>query len=334
MEPEVQTAGGTPAPQTESAPQTQAPQQSSPPATPATSVGGEIGNAGQKSDVELSAFTPNYKFKAYGQEYEIPEFVRGLVKDQPSEKQIKEIFEKAYGLDVMKPKLERTRTELNEVLPKYKSLQNRVNQLGMYLNNEDFDNFFAETKVPFDKLMGWMHARLQEKELPPHVQSEIQRARQIQRENYQLQNQMEQVSQTALSQQEQAKLGELQSALSKPEVQTVMTAFDQRRGPGAFEREVIQRAAFLEQHTKQDINAEQIVTEVLAVLGAGPLGAHQASQAAPGTATPQGNGQGQSQNQAKPPVIPNVGGKNTSPTRKLATSIDDLKKLRASRQYG
>lgn len=273
-----------------------------------------------------AAYQPNFKFKAYGQEYEIPEFVRQAVKDQATEKQLKEIFEKAYGLEVMKPKLEKSRTDLGQVQSEYKRLKNNTNQLGMYIQNRDFDSFFDALKVPVKDLQSWMLMRLQEQELPPHAQAEIQRARQIQRDNYSLYNRNQELSETALGQQEQAKIQELQSVFTRPDVQAVMSSFDQRQGAGSFEREVIRRAAMEEQlYGKRDVSAEAVVNDLLAMLG-GQTGANNAP-VPPAFQPPQGNGQGQTPATGKPPVIPNVGGKNSSPAKKLPRSLDDLRKL-------
>lgn len=48
------------------------------------------------------AYTPDFKVKIKGKELEIDEMFRGLIKDQDSEKKVKEVFEKAYGIDAVK----------------------------------------------------------------------------------------------------------------------------------------------------------------------------------------------------------------------------------------
>src|SRR5688500_2643210 len=48
------------------------------------------------------AYTPDFKVKIKGKEFEIDEMFRGLIKDADSEKKVKEFFEKAYGIDFVK----------------------------------------------------------------------------------------------------------------------------------------------------------------------------------------------------------------------------------------
>lgn len=283
--------------------------------------------AGVITPGELPAYTPNYKFKVHDQEHEIPEFLRSVIKDAQTEKQLRETFEKAYGLDVVKPKLEKTRLDLQTERTQHKELNSKVNTLGTYIQNKDFDSFFEALKVPNDVIFGWVHNKLQEKELPPHVQAEMQRARQIQRQNYALEQQNREMSENAMSQSEQAKLTDLQSAVSAPEVKAVADAFDKRLGKsGSFIREVVKRAALVEQLEKRDLTAQEAVAEVLALLG--PMGAPNpdAAPVVPAGSSPAGVQQG-SGTKSPPPVIPHVGGKHTSPTKKLAKSIDDLKRM-------
>lgn len=51
---------------------------------------------------ETPAFSPNFKLKVMEQEREIPELLRPLIKDAESEKAVRELVEKAYGLEYVK----------------------------------------------------------------------------------------------------------------------------------------------------------------------------------------------------------------------------------------
>lgn len=304
-----------------------------------TQTGGESGKSEGKvsgvgaipgGEVTPPVFTPNYKFKVHDQEHEIPEFLRGVVKDEATEKQLRETFEKAYGLDVVKPKLEKTRLDLQTERTQHNDLRSKVDTLGMYIRNQDFDSFFEALKLPTEAIFGWVNNKLQERELPPHVQAQVQQARQIQRQNYLLEQQNRELSAGAMSHSEQAKLTDLQSAVSAPEVKAVADAFDKRLGkPGSFVREVVKRAALVEQLERRDLTAQEAVAEVLAVLGPMSAPQQEAASGAFASSQQQPGAQQGTGTKAPPPVIPHVGGKHTSPTKKLAKSIDDLKRMAA-----
>jgi hypothetical protein len=51
---------------------------------------------------DAPAYTPDFKVKIKGKELEIDEMFRGLIKDSDSEKKVKEVFEKAYGIEAVK----------------------------------------------------------------------------------------------------------------------------------------------------------------------------------------------------------------------------------------
>lgn len=53
-------------------------------------------------DAALPAYNPNFKYSVKGQEKEIDEMFRALVKDAESEKKVKALFEKADGIDHVK----------------------------------------------------------------------------------------------------------------------------------------------------------------------------------------------------------------------------------------
>jgi hypothetical protein len=110
--------------------------------------------------------------------------------------------------------------------------------------------------------------------------------------------------------------------MSKPEVAAVAEAFDQRLGKqGAFREEVIKRGVLAHTTTGQDITPEQAISEVMGIYAAfvQPSQAGQMSpQMTPGA--PQGTSK-------QTPVIPNVGAKNSSPTRKSPKSLDELRQL-------
>jgi len=53
----------------------------------------------QEEIAQQPVFQPNYKLEIRGKHFEIPEEFRGLIKDKDSETKIRDIFNKAYGLD-------------------------------------------------------------------------------------------------------------------------------------------------------------------------------------------------------------------------------------------
>lgn len=282
-------------------------------------------------------YTPNFKFKVHNQEMEIPDWARAMVKDAESEKKAREIFEKAEGLGVVKPKLEKTRIELETLRKEYQPLKQNYTILSTALKQNDFETFFNLAGVPLQNLYQWVHAKLLEQDLPPHVQQQMQQAKQAQAQNYFLQMQMQDAQNRTQSSAEQAKSDELSTVLAKPDVAELVSSYDQKAGkPNAFMARVIQHAATIETLQEKELSVEEAVNAVLAEVKpflsvSGQPQVVPGAQGGKALQSPQpGSAQGVGQT-TPPPVIPNVGSQgSSSPTKKIARSIDDLRKLAAS----
>lgn len=267
-----------------------------------------------------NAWTPNWKFKAAGKEHEIPEFLRSVVKDADTEKQLKELHEKAYGLDLVKNNYQATQAQLQQfqktVLPEYKNLKKTVDSVVMYRNNGDLDSVFESIGIPPNVVAQWMYKRLQLQELSPEQRSVYENEQNLRKQNYALQERVQNLSQGHEQNQLQTRAMELQSALAKPEAVAVAESYNSRMAqPDAFWNFVCQQADFMERTSGQRVSAEQAIQQSIKILGTSIVpGPAQAGNAAP--ANP------------NPPVIPNIAGaRNTSPIKKMARSTDDLRKL-------
>jgi hypothetical protein len=240
--------------------------------------------------------------------------LRGAIKDAETEKKVKELYEKAYGLDLVKPRFHETRE-------KYQTLESSVKAV-MTAKEKDLDKFFKLVDLPEEKLLKYVWDKLQYQQLPDDQRQLIERERTAREQAEALEQKYQQAQEMLAHQTVQARTVELRSVLSRPEITTVAQAFDARVGqPGAFEAEVIKRGQLAYYTTGQDIPADQAVQEVLSILG------HQA-QAPQAQATPAQPPQQQApQAREKPPVIPAVSGRTTSPAFKAPESIEDLKRL-------
>jgi hypothetical protein len=188
-----------------------------------------------------SEFSPDFKLKILGKEFEVPEMFRGLVKDEETQKQVREIFEKAYGLDEAKPKYEQSKTENVQLRETLQTVQSDINELKGYYNAGDLDSFFQKLNVPMEKVLHWLQEKANYQELPPEQRqivdarkAAIAQARQLELQNQEL---------TAQSHQQQVQaLGYmLNLTLEKPEVKTFEEKFDSLQGgQGAFRQAVIE----------------------------------------------------------------------------------------------
>jgi hypothetical protein len=285
----------------------------------------EVGSSEENAPIvpEKPAYQPSYKVKTYDKEYDIPERFKGLLTDEASEKEVKEFLGKAFAFETLKEKNERFKNDYEKVNTNYTSLSKSVDTLGKYLNNDDFDSFFDTLKVPEAKLQQWMLQKLQLKELPPEQQAIYNKKSEYQKQLYNAEQEREYYKgqyETFQTQQNEAALAQvdnqLNQLLSDPKVDQTAKSFDQRLNqPGAFKKEVIQRAYLIEQTSGVRLTPDQAVAEVMKLYGF-----NQPVNPSNNVVAPQDG--------IKKPTLPTVSGKTTSPAAQQIKSIDDLKKIR------
>jgi hypothetical protein len=276
-----------------------------------------------KEQVKEPEWSPNFKVKAYDNEYEIPEKFRSYI-NKDNEADFRDVFEKAYAIDVMKEKLQKTRQEnetFKETSERFNTLRQNLQKVSKYVENGDFDMFFETLKIPESNIQKWLLSKLQQKELPPEQQAiynksieERRKLYELEQQNESLRSQFEQFQESQKSQLVQQTFAQLDGEIAKPEVTAIASQFDASVGKaGAFRQEVLNRAAFVYRTTGKDMTPSEAVQETLRVL------AWQKTQASQGQGV---------QPQASKPTLPNIQGKATSPVSRQIKNMEDLMKVR------
>lgn len=270
-------------------------------------------------------WSPNFKFKVKDKELEIEDLFKPLVKDKNSETKVRELYEKAHGLDEVKTSRDTFKTQAEEWKGKFTQVEDNLKTIGSYARKGDFGTFFELLNIPKEKIIQYAIEELKYQELPPEQRQAIEQQRKLQND-YETQTQQNQTLQQQMANlvTQQATM-ELNQALATPETVSSIAAFDARAGkPGAFKAEVIRRGQYYEAVHKISPPASQLVTEVLQLVGVqtqAPQGTDATSQVAPG--------QGST---TQKPVIPSFSGSSTkSPVQKVPTSIDDIRAIRQQR---
>ena len=293
----------------------------------------KVGKTSEQAAVEaaIEAYKPNFKFKAADKEYEFDEWVRPVIKNADHEKKLREIYEKAYGLDHVKSERDKFRTDYKTVNDQYSALNKGLDHLSSMLKNKDLHSFFSALKVPEQDVLQYALSRVQYSQLPPEQRMALDQ----QYEEKQKLSYYEQANQELIAayqnQMVQQRTSELDGYLGRPEVAQIASAFDARVGrPGAFKDEVIKRGQYYASLPEpQDVTVEQAVREIMSFVGTAP----QAQQAQGMQAEGEMNeGQQAVIQQNQKPVIPNIKGRGSSPAKKVVRSIEDIRNMSKSFQ--
>jgi hypothetical protein len=277
-------------------------------------------------------YTPNLKFKVMDKELEIDPLFHALVKDAETEKKIREMHEKAFGLDSVKTDRQMLKQKIDtHYAPLEQKFQETTRSLAVIdkmVEKGDYDNFFKVLEIPEQKILEWAVKKAQLMQLTPAEQAAYNQQVQDRNNLYLTEQQNVQYQEQLFQHQVQARTFELDQELSKPEVLKVVEAFDSQAGtPGALKAEIIKRGQFYA-YQGVDKPVADVVKEILGFVGhVVPQAQPGAQQPGVGSAQPAGQSTQQAAPTVKPPVIPNVGGQGTSPAKKKVRSLDDLREL-------
>lgn len=297
-----------------------------PTAPASTEGGGETPEHGTETvESTPAAYTPNFKFKVYDEEKEIPESFRALVKDSATEKEVRELFEKAHGLDGLKPVHQKAVKERDEYLNQYKETKSQfdatmenLRKIHAY-SQSDLDTFFQVYKIPQEKLFQYVTEKLKESELPPEQVERMQAGRQAKLEAEYYKEQVarqEKQNQDLFKQQHDFHMNQV---MSQPDVAGFAKDFDSRAGKqGEFLQKVYEYGDRIFRTENRYAPPQEAVNAVLGYYKS--LLNYNPSQQATGQGTVPGS-------EAPPPPIPNLGsGRSVSPTKPKFKTLDQLRK--------
>ena len=283
-----------------------------------------------------AAYTPNFKFVASDAEHEIPEFVRGVIKDADTEKKIKEIFEKAYGLDTVKARMAEFKTEHSQLKRNFNDLIGGIQELRELYQGGDLDGFFDRLKIPVDRILQYALDKVTYNELPPEQRKVLDERLAAQRQTRELEKQNQAQIQDSFDSITRAKGLLLDASLARPDIQSIARAFESSPGrkPGDFRRAVCEHGEYVwfKSNGQMDLTPEEAISQVMSRYGLTPAIAQGGTQPLQANANPNvAQSNGTLNSVPKPPnqvpVIPNVAGRTSSPLKEKPKSIDDLKKL-------
>jgi hypothetical protein len=299
---------------------------------------------------EENQFQPNFKYSALGKEYELPKWAQAGIKDPESEAEVKEVFQKAAGLEHVKMRHQELYGKHTELKGAYDEFTGEVQSLkSIYreaIQKNDphiLDEYWDRLKIPQAVILNYAAAKLQLMELPPEQQQIVQGNITAQRRARDLEMQNQALSQDAQAYVSQLRSQQLSSVLERPDVSNLVQAFESSPGrkPGDFFEQVRRQGEYVWLTQKVDLTPEQAVEQVIDLFRLKQ--AQQTASAAVSQAqqpTTQSN-QPAARTQATPvvpaghrdvPTIPNVAGKSSSPLKAKPKSLEDLKKLRSAIQ--
>jgi hypothetical protein len=265
------------------------------------------------------------------QEKKFDDWLVPLIKDADTEKKVRELHEKAYGLEYVKADRENLQREyqgLKQVVQqKYQPLAEGIQQLNHFKEQGNLPAVFKLLGLQNQEVFKWAYQYAQ---MSPEARSQMEENANTGMQAYGAQHQMSQIQQESLQRSAEFKAKEFEMLTTyNQEIASVQSEFDQRHGEGAFAAQVARTGDYY-WRLGQDIPVEQAIQEVMKLVGRGP----QTSSQPQVQGNPSQVSQGQQNMVSSPqaptpkPVIPSMQGRGTSPAKKVYNSLDDIRKRR------
>lgn len=283
---------------------------------------------------EVAAYTPDFKFKANNKEHEIPEMLRGLIKSEKEEKYLKDIYQKAYGIEPIKERMNAIRGEYQQLQQTHHSVMEQIGEARTAYQRGDMDTVFDTLKISPEKVLQWAVEKVQLSQMPPEQRQAIEAKRMAEQRAYQLEKQSSYSEQQAMEQQSQYLGQMLELVLERPDFHAVAQAYDSRKATqGAFRELVIKVGQSEHALTGKVLSPLEAAQKAMEWIGEMPKPAQPAAPAAPApTATAT-----QATNIKKPNTLPNLANagarSGSAPAKSKMKSLDDIKKV-YDQKYG
>lgn len=295
-----------------------------------------------EEDSEQPGHKPNFKFKAgiynketkeLGQkELEIDKSFAPLMKTPEGEKLIRELHEKAHGLDSVKERLAEAKNYSQQIAKENSDITGSINELRTIYqsavktkNYHKLDSFFEKLNVSPEVVLNYAYEKAKLMEMPPEQRQVVESRLEADRRADELSKQNSHYSEEMVALAQQTKTLQLQTVLASPEISQLAQAFDERLSkPGAFEQAVIRAGQVAWALEKKNLTVPEAVRAVINDYGLTtkpnlPPG-KQSAQAADGSGVKKPVIQRETQ------TIPNVQGRSSSPLAKKPRSVEDIKK--------
>lgn len=279
-------------------------------------------------EAPVQEYKPNTKYTVKGKEFDLPEWAKAAIKNSDSEKEVKEIFEKAAGIDHIKQKHQELYAQNQKVSADFEAMSEGIKDLrNIYQeavgtgNLLLLDDFFAKLNIPFPVMLNYLQQKVQFQELPEEQQRMFNGSIEAQRRARELEAQNQGLMQAQTQATSQARALQLQSVLGRPEISQVVNHYESLPGrkPGDFWNLVKKEGeyAWLSSNGQVDLSPEEAVQRVIEGLAIQQQQPTMAQQTTNKVVAPH----------RETASIPNVNAKpSVSPMKKKIRSEEDLKK--------
>lgn len=275
--------------------------------------------AAELAQPDVAEYKPSYKYVHKGQELEVDEFLRPLVKDADTEKKIQEISQKlAFVEDTkeIRQKWESAQETLNMVNECQRLYEEGVNEG----NVGKLERLMETIGVSEEQIYEIAKAKLARRQMDPQQREALEKQRKLELDYERVLRENEQYQSQTMAESRRAVELEIEQQLARQDVQDLRGAYEQVHGVGSFKNLLIQEGHVASVAQGQTVPPGLVMEGIIRQYG--PFLRQQAASQQP--ITPQVI-------QQTKKVVTNVSATGASPSRSSINSLDDIRKIREQR---
>ncbi len=272
------------------------------------------------------AYTPDFKVKIKGKEHEIDEMFRGLIKDADSEKKVKEIFEKAYGIESVKADRQAIKQEHEGFRSAVIPFLQTYDQFTQLRDQGNLGAAFKVANISDEQVFEYALQKLQMDQNPVMAKT-FQAQQESSIKELELQRKVAMYEQRDTVTAEQSFANELEQSMEANA--SLVNQINQKFGSEEFFRDEVVQYGLLQMRKGVQVSPSEATAAVVNKYKQFfPSNSLQTAPAAASVASAAPTAP------ARPSTMPNVGNTNVSPVAKKVRSMEDLFAAQKESQLG
>lgn len=194
----------------------------------------------------VEAYKANLTYEVSKQKKQFDEVFKDVIKNEAQEKKLRELYEKADGLEIVKQSRDTFKQRYEEVARTWEPVAKDLQALGKFMQADDYDSVFKMLNIPEQKLVDWVAQKIQYNQMSPEERARVDNLRRVRGENYKKESEVETLRQTLEQTEVQHLSFQIDMLKETQKFADAAAAFDERVGkPGSFEEKLFDMGEFL-----------------------------------------------------------------------------------------
>lgn len=283
-----------------------------------------VAAAGAEKPAE-DAFVADYKYRADGKDLEVPEYLRGIIKDKTTQEQVVNMLKKHDAFDTVSTRRDQFRTERDEARGSVQKFESAINSMRSTYQRGDIDGFLKLCEISEESMLKWATEKAKYLMGDQSYRSQVDQENRTKQQSWANESKATDYESRYQEMEARQLQTEFNYEMMRPEVSSFVASFDKAFGNGKFVEEVKNRGELAYLREQKTIAPSEVIQAMMKQYSTITSAPQQAPAAAPTSATA---AKVIVKPAAKVATIPTVKGTQASPTKEGFTSLDDVRKYR------